>query len=217
MPRPSYFDIDPADVDADGIAEAQTIATGGASLTLNGALCDAGTAAQFDIGDAYSAGIGGVQIVVTPTASESANFTVTGKNQDGEDVTEVIAITTNTAVESTTYWSQITAIAADAGTTTDISVGTVDEIVSRVFPLNWRNREPATYVVSGLTGTISYNIEETFDNTATQASTALNWIDHTATAGADAARAGTLHARGVRIKSNSYTNGAEFQFGILQN
>lgn len=218
MPRPSYFDLDPANVDADGLAEAQALATAG-NVVLDGALCDAGTAGQFDIGDGYSSGIGGVQIVITPTTTESVTFTVTGKNQDGHDTTEAIAVT-SAAAESATYWSQITQIAGDAATTTDFSIGTVDEVISRIFPLNWRGEDAATYVVSGISGTFSAFIDETFDDIQSVASADINWVAHTTASGgisANLATYGTKHARATRIRFASYTNGAELQFAVLQN
>lgn len=221
MPRPSYFDIDPANVDPNGIAEAQGLTTGGGNLTLDGALCDLGTAAQFDIGDAgYSSGIGGVQIIAASTATESGlTLTITGKDQDGTSLTATMGVTTGGTELTTVYWSQITQIAGDQASNGDLTVGTVDEIITRTFPLNWRSSDgvPATYVVSGLSGTISYGIDETFDDVQNVASNNRNWIAHTATAGADVATAGTQYARAVRLKSNSYTDGAELQFSIHQN
>ena len=112
--QPYRLDIDPANVDVDGIAEAQTLA-GAGNLTLNGALCDLGTAGQFDIGDSYSDGIGGAKIAIDSAGDvTTVNFTVTGKDQDGNDITEVITGVTTTEVQSTNYYSQITQIAADA-------------------------------------------------------------------------------------------------------
>jgi len=41
------YDIDPANLDPNGIAEAQTVEDD--DLALDGALCDLGTALQFDV------------------------------------------------------------------------------------------------------------------------------------------------------------------------
>ena len=119
------FDIDPAALDPNGIAESQTV-TAGNSLALDGALCDLGTAAQFDIGDAYSTGIGGVRLLFDSAGDiNTAVFTITGKDQDGVSVTEAVTGVTTTAVSTTKYYSQVTAIVVSVATATDCFVGTV--------------------------------------------------------------------------------------------
>lgn len=215
--RPRIFDMDPIDVDDDGIAEAQQLGAAG-DLTLNGALCDLGTAARFDIGDAgYSSGIGGVRIGIASTGNLSGvAFTVTGLDQDGDAATEAITGPNNSTVQSTTFWSQITAIAADGAVGTDVTVGTVDEIVSRTFPLDWRSHEAATVAVSGLSGTCQFDIEETFDGLGDGAAS-LAWLVNQSDKSADFSALLTLHARAVRLRFDSYSSGAELQFHVLTN
>lgn len=216
MPRPQYFDIDPPDVDPDGIAENQT--TGGAAdLTLDGALCDLGTAGRFDIGDSYSDGIGGVRIAIDSAGDvSSVNFLVTGKDENGKAATETITGVTTTAVESTTYWSQITSIAADAEVTSNVFVGPVDEVITKAYYVNWRNREPATVSVYGLSGTIQYDIDQSF-NDMSELPSSFSWLPVQANASANVVDSLDLHARFVRLVVDSYSSGAELQFAVLQN
>ena len=212
--QPYRLDIDPADVDVDGIAENQTTA-GAANLVLNGALCDLGTALQFDIGDSYSSGIGGVRIAIDSAGDVSGvTFTVTGKDQDGIATTEDITGVTTTAVESTTYWSQITQIAADGAVGSNVFVGPVDEIISRTLPLNWRGTEAATVVVTGLSGTCQFDIDETWDDMADN--DGFNFITNLSNQSADLKGLLTLHATACRLVFDSYTNNAELQFQVLQ-
>lgn len=215
--RPYRLDIDPANVDPDGIAENQTLA-GAGNLTLDGALCDLGTALQFDIGDSYSSGIGGVQIAIDSAGDiNTVNFTVTGKNEDGIATTEVITGVTTTAVESTTYWSQITQIAADAAVGSNVFVGPVDEIITRTLPLNWRATEAATVAVTQLAGTCQYDVDETFDDVqATVPAITTTWETSLSNQTANASGLLTLHATGVRLKFDSYTDTAELQFAVIQ-
>lgn len=212
--QPYRYDIDPPTVDPNGIAENQTLG-GAGNLILNGAQCDLGTALQFDIGDSYSDGIGGVQIAIDSAGDVSGVvFTVTGLDQDGNAITEDITGVTTTAVESTNYWSQITQIAADGAVASNVFVGPVDEIITRTLPINWRATEAATIVVSGLVGTCQFDIDETFD--AMSDNSGFNWITNLSNQSADLKGLLTIHATAVRLKFDSYTAGAELQFIVLQ-
>ena len=215
--QPYRLDIDPADVDTNGIAEDQTTA-GAGNLTLNGALADLGTAGQFDIGDSYSSGIGGVQIGIESTGNLSGvTFTVTGKDQDGISTTEAITGPNNTTVESSTYWSQITQIAVDGAVGTNVEVGPVDEIITRTLPINWRATEACTAAVTQLSGTCQFDIDETFDDVnVTVPAITTAWITKASNQSANVAQVLTIHATAVRLKFDSYTNGAELQLNVIQ-
>lgn len=206
------FDIDPIDVDRDGIAEAQQLG-GSGNLTLNGVLCDVGTALRFDIGDSYSDGIAGVQIGIYSAGNISARtFTVTGLDQDGNSITESIAGPNATTTESTKYYSRITNIASDGAVASDVEVGTVDEVCTVTYPLNWRSPNAATVAVSALTGTLAYDIDETFDDILANGTASVNWNTRQLTE--DASETLAVHATGVRLKVTSYSSGAELQFDI---
>jgi hypothetical protein len=214
--QPYRLDIDPANVDDNGIAENQTTA-GAASLSLNGALADLGTSGQFDIGDSYSSGINGVKIGISSAADiQTIVFTVTGKDENGNTVTEDITGVNANTVQSTTYWSQITDIASDVAVGSNVYVGTVDEIITRTLPVNWRAFEAATVAITGLSGTCQFDVDETFDDMRLGSDVNTNWIANLSNQSADVAGLLTLHATGVRLKFDSYTDGAELQFAVIQ-
>jgi hypothetical protein len=212
------LDIDPADLDPNGIAENQT--TGGAAnLVLNGALCDLGTAGQFDIGDSYSSGIGGVRLLFDSAGNISTvNFTITGKDQDGFAVTEVVTGVTTTAVSTVNYYSQVTVIAADAAVASNVFVGTVTgELVSKTIPVNRFSQQAAACAISALAGTTTFDLQETYDDLSTTSGSSAAWFDFTTNQQADGASTATPNATGVRMKMDSYSNGAEFQFHVSFN
>ena len=209
------FDIDPANVDRDGIAEAQQLG-GAGNLTLNGALADLGTALRFDIGDSYSAGCAGVQIGIYSAGNLSAvTFTVTGLDQDGNSATEAVTGPNNSTAETTKYYSRVTTVAAGAAVASDVEVGPVDEVCSISYQLNWRSPNPATVAVSGLSGTCQYDIDETFDNLLSSGTATINWVTKHSNKTADFVDALTAHATGVRLKIDSYSSGAELQLAIV--
>lgn len=209
------FDIDPADLDPDGIAEQQTV-TAGNNVNLNGALCDAGTSGQFDIGDGYSSGVGGVRLLFDATGDIStAVFTITGKDQDGNSVTETVTGVTTTAVSTVKYYSQVTQIAVATADATNCFIGTVTgELVSPTVPVNHKANRAAAMAVLGLTGTCQFDLQQTFDDLNTTTGDAANWINVQADKSADIVTVATVGATGVRIHFDSYSNGAEVQFHV---
>lgn len=213
MPRPTYLDFDPTARDADGIAEAQALSTAGA-LTLDGTQADLGTAAQWDIGDSYPADVAGARIRIS-VATDGVTWTVTGKDQDGNSITEAISGNNGAAVDSIQFYSQITAISGDGHTIADLTVGPAHDTTSKTIPLNWRSAEPPTYSIYEVDGDVKATIEEYFGDPQTVPLSTDGWTSvHTEETG-NAAVEGTLHARAVRVRSA--TNGGEFQFGIAQN
>jgi hypothetical protein len=214
------YDIDPADLDPDGVAESQTV-TAGNSLALDGALCDLGTALQFDIGDAYSSGVGGVRLLFDAAGDiNTAVFTITGVDQDGAAVTETVTGVTTTAVSTVNYYSQVTDIAVSVATATSCFVGTVTgELVSPTYVLNRFADEEAAVAISGETGTWQADIEQTFDNIANDGTGSATWFLVTSggNLSADVALTASKGATGVRLKFDSYSNGAELQFHVNSN
>jgi len=214
------FDIDPADLDDNGIAEAQAVVVlTTPNLVLNGALADLGTALQFDIGDAYSDGIGGVRLLFDSAGDISTNvFTITGKDQDGNSVTETVTGVTTSPVSTVKYYSQVTAITASIDTTDNVFVGTVTgELVSRTIPINRYSDDPAICAVSALSGTCQFDLEQTFDDMRTTTGDDAAWFAFSANKSADIAAAASAGATGVRCHFDSYTNGAELQFHVSYN
>jgi len=208
--RPKEYDIDPANVDANGIA----------------ALLPAGTAWSFS-GDAEwlatSAGDSlAHQLVITTVGNEPAGnapvLTLTGTDADGNVQTEDITLPNATTIETTLYWLTVTSGATQAATVDTVDIGWVDEVATHSIPIDWRNSEGATYAVD-VTGTIDYTVQEMFDP-AQQSSPSQNasWHNLTALAAktADLAAVGTVNATAVRLLVNSYTDTAEIQLHVVQ-
>lgn len=211
------YDIDPIDVDPDGICENQTTA-GAANLVLDGALCDL-NGGTFDVTVAgYSTGIGGVRIAIDSAGDiSSVIFTVYGTDQDGVARTETITGVTTTAVNSVIFWKTITRIAASAAVGSNVFVGPINQITTPTLPLNWRNDYPAFFVVGPLSGTVTYDIDATISTMDAQTDpTTLNWFnaqaDKTAILTGDLPRWATA----TRLRFDSYSSGAELQFAVRQ-
>lgn len=214
--RLKEYDIDPADVDADGIAESQTPAAGGAqNLTLDGALISGGV---------FTDAAGGRQIAIASDGNDSARtFTVTGTDPDGYALTEAVTGPNIATVESAEYFKTVTSITVDDDTAGAITVGTVDELVTQTIPINWRADTAAALNVN-VTDTIDFTVQQTFDNVLRgglpnqSAYQNAQWIDIAALADktADTTSTSTLGATAVRLMINSYSSGAEVQMNVNQ-
>ena len=202
--------------DPNGIAEAQT--TGGAAnLVLNGALCDPGTALQFDIADSYPDSVAGVRLR-WGSATEGVNLTFTGKDDHGNTISEVISGAAGSpAVDTVQFYSQVTVIAASGAIAVNTTVGDSHQSVSKTVPLNWRAYgEPPTYVIFEPDGDVAGTIQEYFGDIQSQPLSTDGWITkHTMAEDTAVATEGTPHARAVRVVVA--TAGSEFQFGVIQN
>lgn len=200
--RPYRFTMDLDDVDADGIAQSQT--PGGAgNLTLNGAL---GTTLDF-----------ARKLVITTGADESSRtITVTGTGENGAALVEAITGPNATTGESTGYFKTITTIAIDGAASGTITVGTVDEVVSRCYPIP-TGADGASAIQVVPTGTINFTIEETLSDVFSADTTAADYVSISALASKTASIIGsaTRGATGLRVKVNSYTNGAELKVNIV--
>lgn len=213
-----HLDIDPADVDADGICASQTPAAGGSqNLTIAGALTTGGAFHVNDTGG-DSTGIKGRRIGIACAGDEtSRTFSITGVDPDGNAQTEDVTGVNADTAESVKYWRSISAIAVDDDTAGAITVGTVDEAITRTIVLNHHGTDGATVAVLGLSGTCQFDIDETFEDVMLDGSDATtNWIVAQSNKSADLAAALTRGATGVRLKFDSYTNGAELQFHVTQ-
>lgn len=216
------LDIDPANSDPNGIAEDQQPDVG-TPFILDGAMCDVGTALQFDIGDVYSSGIGGIQISFESTGNWSAvTITIVGKDENGSALTEALAGPNNSTVTSTKFFSQILAdgITVSGTVATNIECGPADIFVTKAIPVNCYARNGATMAVTGLGGTIQYDMQQTFDNLLAGPVAqvqAANWVDVQSDKTADLAASATVAATGVRLRVDSYTDGAELQFHVNYN
>ena len=215
-----YFtlDMDPLDVDTNGIAENQTTA-GAADLDLNGAQVVGGVWNIYAIPTtAYSEGVGGVRIAIDSAGDvSSVVFTVYGTDQDGLERTEEITGVTTSAVNSVTFWQTITRIATSAAVGSNVFVGPIDQIVSETLPLNWRNNYSATFVVD-VTGTLQYDIEESNSEMAAYTDPVdLVWGVIQSNKTADLTGSCLNYTTAARVRWDSYSSGAEMQFSLRQN
>ena len=208
--RPKEFDVDPVNVDADGICQSQTTA-GAGNLTINGALASGG-AATLD----YARQIG-----ITSDGNDSGNtFTVTGTDADGYALTEDVTGPNAGTVETTGYFKTVTTVAIGGATVGNITVGTVDEVSTQTIPLNWRAQAAAAINVD-VTGTINFTVQETFDAVQVEGQSAIQnvqWTDISALASktADTKSTASVGATAARLIVNSYSAGAELQMNVVQ-
>jgi hypothetical protein len=211
MARLRQVDLDPANVDADGICAAQS-AGGAGALTLNGALTSGGVFTE--------SGAFGRQISITSANNDSGiTFTVTGTCPDGVAQTEAITGPNATTVEGASYFRTITGISVSGATVGNITIGTVDEVATKSYPLNARSADAAT-IACDVTGTVNYTVQEAFEDVLSMSSPAQNatWFNVSALASktTDIASPISRGASAVRLVFNSYTDGAEIQMNISE-
>lgn len=208
--RPTKLDIDPANVDADGLAAAND--SSGATLTLDGVLTSGGTFTSAD-------GLGR-QIAITDTATvdqSGATFTITGTNANGQPITDDVVGPASTAtVLSAKLFYTVTSIAIDTpavgGT---VNVGTTQIVESKTVPVNWMESDGCTVAIMGAVGTFQVDLQETFDDILKDGVDSANFWVKQADKTADGAFTMTPRATGVRVSFDSYTDGAEFQLHVL--
>lgn len=150
----------------------------------------------------------------------TATYTVTGLSEAGLAQTEaIVGPDSGLTVTSAKYFQEVTSITiASPVATSTIDLGTVDEVQTKVFPLNNYNQIGAT-IFGDVSGTIDFTVQETF-NRMDEIDPAANatFIDIAALADKTADTVGTAKAgaTAVRFTINSYSTGAEFQGRISQ-
>jgi len=209
--RPFTFDIDPANANAVGLAD--TNASSGTTFTLDGALTSGGAFTSAD-GLAH-------RLIITDVGASNqttATYTITGTDADGIAQVEAIAGPgISSTVTTTSYFLTVTSVTiASPVATSTASLGTVDEVVSKILPLNYRAHEPATHAVD-VTGTIDYTVQETQLNAGTPEN--ISWFPITALTAktADLKESGELHSSATRLVVNSYSSTAEIKWVVFQN
>lgn len=210
--KPYQIDVDPANIDADGLADGNSSAS--TSLTLDGALTSGGT---FTSADSL-----GRRISILDLGADDqtgATYTITGTDADDNSLVEAIAGPSASGTVTTTgYFKTITTVAIAspaAGSTVD--VGTVDEVESPIHLLDWRSDNAAGLGVI-VTGTVNYTVEETFRNIHENGTATDNFVDITALADktAELGSTATIGAHAIRVVFNSYSDGAEVQVDVSQ-
>jgi hypothetical protein len=145
------------------------------------------------------------------------SFTITGKDRDGIARTEAIAGPNTSVVETTTYWSQITVIAASATVGSNVFVGPVDEIITKAIGLNRRSNYAGTMQISALAGTCQFDIQESLTLLMADTDPAdMQWNVSQSNKSADFIAATDVHASAIRLAFDSYTSTAELQFTVSQ-
>lgn len=208
--RPTKLDIDPANLDADGLAAAND--SSGATLALDAALTLGGTFTSAD-------GLGR-QVAITDTSTKNqaaATFTIIGTNANGEAITDdVVGPASGATVLSAKQFLTITSITIDTPVATStVNVGTTQIIESKTIPVNWMENVGCTVAIMGAIGTFQVDIEETFDDILANGVDSANFWEKQTDKSADGAFGMTARATGVRVNFDSYTSGAEFQLHVL--
>jgi len=212
--KPFVFDIDPANVDANGIADDLPTGTAWAF----------GTDAEWlatGSGDSLAH-----RLVITTAGNEPAGnaptLTLVGTDPDGFAQTEDIVLPNATTIETTKYWLTVTSGTTDAATVGTFDIGWVDEVMTKLLPLNYRAHEAATHAVD-VTGTIDYTVQESLEEIHPQLNAGtpenISWFNMEALTAktADLKELGELHSSATRLVVNSYTDTAELKWVIFQN
>jgi len=207
------------------VAAAQTISSAG-TLTL------AAAASAID-----SSGAARILLITTTENDSSVNYTVVGKDADGNSITETSTLPNNTTKSSSLAYASVSSISLSAGITANMSVGTIGTTLSaysKAIPLDWREWVGST-VVTEVTGTIVYTVQETFDDIlGTTATSKASWFngslsnDTQNTSGAGTVGANLLSlssvngrsqvdkgATGVRVSVASYSTGATLTMRVI--
>lgn len=210
--KPIRIDIDLAEVDPNGIFEDQTLG-GAGDVILDGTEVVNG---EWVTPDGFAKKIG----IECAADINTVIFTITGYSDVGRHnlITDTITGINADTGESTEYFYYITSIAADSAVGTNIEGGAVDETISAVIPISWRNG--ITSVNLDITGTIDVSIQQTFDDIQKIDNLNFTWQDSpstnlvNATASTNDAYVGIPTA--LRIKVNSYSTNARAITTIVQ-
>ena len=216
MPRMTERDVDLDHAVNDGIASAND--SSGTTVALNGSLTSGGTYTSAD-------GHGHI-IIITDESTDTqtdVTFTIVGTNENGDVISDTITGPASAAtVASTLFFKTVTSVTVSAaqGGSETVDIGTRNTTLaaaSKIIPLNHRARIAAQVAVD-ITGTINFDVQETFDEVLSDAATARVFYNVTALAGktADTHSQISVGATGVRLEINSYSDGAEAQMRIIQ-
>lgn len=213
--RPYELLIDPANVDAVGLASANDSTT--TTFVIDGTLVTGGVFTSAD-GLAH-------RLILTDTAADNqtgSTYTINGTDADGHTQTEDIAgPNVSGTVETLKYFLTVTSVTIASPTATSAtSLGTVDEIATKTIPTDPYREGAAAAGLGDVTGTISLDVQVTSGNPLTNTSgdqESLGWSDDGTLAAVTANLSATLSVwpiLGVRVISNSYTDTAQANFHL---
>jgi len=153
------------------------------------------------------------------TDHSGKTLAIVGYDVDGRDQTETLtAPAASVSVTSAKYWGSLTSITPSATIGADtFNIGWANTFSTKTLPINWRGGAAALSL--DVTGTINYDLQQTFDDIQTK-TTAFAWmVNDTATqAGvtADLVVRYEAHPKAIRILVNSFTDGATIYMGYTQ-
>ena len=217
MARMKEVDVDLEAADLDGIADNNSSST--TTVALDGILTSGGVFTSAD-------GLGRIITIKdsdTDTQSD-VTFTVTGTDANDNALEEsgITGPASAATVVTTKFFKTVTAITVSAaqGGTEKVDVGTRDTTLcarSQVVPLNYTSQIAATVAVD-ITGTMNFDVQETFDDVLGNAATDYTFYDVSALSGktADTVSQISVGATGVRLEVNTYSATAEAQMRIIQ-
>jgi hypothetical protein len=211
MSRAQQFNFTFSTPDDNSIALAQQLGEAG-NLTLAGAEVTAGVWTATD-GLAHQIGVacaGDINTVV---------FTITGTDREGRVLTDTVTGVNGDTVETTKYFYTISQIAASAAVGTDVIVGTVDEVISKVFVTDYRGVDQYTIAVD-IGGTLNYDIEYTFQDIHNTSSTqSVTWVNHSEIVNETTSQDSYVEAMPIafRLAVNSYSSGATAKVSYIPN
>lgn len=152
------------------IRTAATIAGAGA-VTLNGALVSGGVATLDTMR----------RVLITSAGNDSGiTFTLTGKNSDGDTLTEVLTGGNTTGAYSVLDYKTLTSVVASGASAGNVSIGT-----NGVGGSSWVMLDPwalpAVAMQFTASGTVNYTVQQTLDDpndpTNAVAAASVTWVD----------------------------------------
>lgn len=193
--------LNPAAVDADGIAQSQTPA-GAGNLTLNGALVTGGVGV-LDIAR---------RVLVTTVADESGKtLTITGTNRYGDSISEVMTGPNATTAYTELDFKTVTQVAVSAAFTGAVTVGTNAVASTAWFPLNRWLTPANTLFEIDITGSFTAACEFTLENTATSNGPFTVYTNSLGSVSADSVGNFVMPVSAIRLTSSAIGGSAIFR------
>lgn len=153
------------------------------------------------------------------TDHDAKTAILTGTDADGKDQTETVSLPAGSAtVTSTKYFLTLTSVVPSATIGSDtMDIGWSAVSISKTIPIEWRSNASAA-MTADISGTINFDIQETYANIYDSYPSTLPWVDISALASktADTSSTATLGSTAVRILINSITAGATISLYISQ-
>lgn len=205
--RPVYYSFAPSTEDTDGFANDVTAASG-APFTL------AATEAPDSLAH---------KVVITPSGSVTGNYTISGQDADGVDISEVLATDTTNAVTSVNFYKTLDSVLAPAGLGAEtVDIGWADEVATPTIPLEIFTDSGNVSCQVTVSGTANFDIEGTMSDIRASyspppAQDDYTWLNDANFTNKSASLAADLATnwRAIRLALNSYSAGAELGLAII--